>query len=52
MENLKLTKEEQERFVEALLKPPPLTPAMERAIELHKQIESDMDEHPWIMPCS
>jgi uncharacterized protein (DUF1778 family) len=35
---LQLTIEEQRRFVELLLNPPPLAPAMERAIEARKRL--------------
>ncbi len=31
---------DQERFAAALLNPPPVAPALERAAELHRQIES------------
>ena len=31
---------DQERFASALLNPPPVAPALERAAELHRQIES------------
>lgn len=35
---LQLSIEDQRRFAEALINPPPLTPAMERAIERHRKL--------------
>ena len=37
---IRLSVEDQERFAEALLNPPPLAPAMERALEAHKRLIS------------
>lgn len=35
---IRLSVEDQRRFVDAILNPPPLTPAMERAIERHRRL--------------
>jgi uncharacterized protein (DUF1778 family) len=35
---IRLSVEDQRAFVEAILNPPPLTPAMERAIERHSRL--------------
>jgi len=35
---IRLSVEDQRRFVDALLNPPPLTPAMQRAIERHRRL--------------
>ena len=37
-EMIKLSIEDQERFAEALINPPPLTPAMKRAIARHRKL--------------
>lgn len=37
-EIIKLSVEDQQRFAEALINPPPLTPAMTRAIERHRRL--------------
>ena len=37
-EIIKLSVEDQQRFAEALINPPPLTPAMRRAIEHHRRL--------------
>jgi len=37
-EIIKLSVEDQQRFADALINPPPLTPAMERAIEHHRRL--------------
>lgn len=37
-EMLKLSFEDQQRFAEALINPPPLAPAMTRAIERHRRL--------------
>ena len=38
---IRLSAEDQQRFIELLLNPPPLTPAMERAREAHQQLFGD-----------
>ncbi len=35
---IKLSVEDQQRFAEALINPPPLVPAMERAIARHRRL--------------
>ena len=35
---IRLSMEDQQAFVDAILGPPPLTPAMERAIERHREV--------------
>ena len=35
---LRLSAEDQQRFAEALLNPPPLAPAMKRALQAHKRL--------------
>jgi hypothetical protein len=35
---IRLSIEDQQRFAEALINPPPLTPAMKRAIEHHRRL--------------
>ena len=35
---IKLSAEDQQRFAEALINPPPLAPAMKRAIERHRRL--------------
>ena len=35
---IRLSMEDQQAFVDAILRPPPLTPAMERAIERHREV--------------
>ena len=37
-EIIKLSVEDQQRFAEALINPPPLTPAMRRAIQRHRRL--------------
>ena len=37
-EMIKLSIEDQERFAQALINPPPLTPAMKRAIARHRKL--------------
>ena len=37
-EMIKLSVEDQERFADALINPPPLTPAMKRAIARHRSL--------------
>ena len=37
-EMIRLSVEDQERFAEALINPPPLTPAMKRAIARHRSL--------------
>jgi uncharacterized protein (DUF1778 family) len=37
-EIIRLSVEDQRRFAEALISPPPLTPAMERALERHRRL--------------
>jgi uncharacterized protein (DUF1778 family) len=37
-EIIKLSVEDQERFAEALINPPPLTPAMQRAVQRHRRL--------------
>lgn len=37
-EMIKLSVEDQERFAEALIKPPPLAPAMKRALARHRRL--------------
>jgi uncharacterized protein (DUF1778 family) len=37
-EIIKLSVDDQQRFAEALINPPPLTPAMRRAIEHHRRL--------------
>lgn len=37
-EIIKLSVEDQQRFAEALIDPPPLTPAMRRAIQRHRRL--------------
>ena len=41
---IRLSQEEQKRFVAALLNPPPLAPAMERAILRHKELVGSLAE--------
>jgi uncharacterized protein (DUF1778 family) len=38
VEMIKLSIEDQERFAQALINPPPLTPAMKRAIARHRSL--------------
>ena len=37
-ELLRLSAEDQQRFAEALIEPPPLTPAMKRAFDRHRRL--------------
>ena len=40
---IRLSSEDQQRFAEALIDPPPLTPAMKRAIERHRLLFGPVD---------
>ena len=37
-DKIQLTVEEQKRFADALLNPPPIAPALKRAAELHRKL--------------
>jgi uncharacterized protein (DUF1778 family) len=40
---IRLSLEDQQRFAEALINPPPLTPAMKRAIKRHRRLFGPVD---------